>query len=115
MRAAMTIVSAVFAVLLLVSAGGKLARQEMQMATLRRVGFPEDRAWLLGACEAAGAGGLIIGVWWTPLAVAASVGLILYFLGAVASHARIRDFAVAPAVMMLALAASTAALGGFTA
>ncbi|AJE44455.1 DoxX family protein [Streptomyces nodosus] len=111
----MIVVSAVFAALLLASAGGKLARQEMQMTTLRKVGFPEDKAWLLGACEVAGAGGLVLGVWRPPLAIAASCGLILYFLGAIASHVRIRDFAVAPAVMMLALAAATAVLGGFTA
>ena len=95
MHTAMIVVSAVFAVLLVVSAGGKFARQEMQMATLRKVGFPADKAWLLAACELAGAAGVIIGaVWWTPLAIAAGIGLVLYFLGAIGSHLRKSDRAV---------------------
>ena len=105
MHTAMIIVLALFAVLLAVSAGGKLARHEMQMATLRKVGFPEDKAWLLAACELAGAAGLVIGaVWWSPLAVAAAAGLILYFLGAAGSHLRKGDRAIGSAVMMSALA-----------
>src|ERR671930_53872 len=57
---------------------------------MRRLGIP--RAWLmpLGLLKAAGAVGLLVGIWIPVLGVAASVGLILFFVGAlvVVAHAR---------------------------
>jgi hypothetical protein len=108
--AATIVVSLISAVLLAVSAAGKFARQEMQMATLRHVGFPEDKAWLLACAELAGSGGLAIGLAWWPLGVAAGIGVIAYFAGAVGSHARARDPKVGGALLMLALAAAALAL-----
>ncbi len=41
-------------------------------------------------------------MWW-PLGVAAAVGIVAYFLGAIGSHLRVRDLnVVAPAVLLLA-------------
>jgi hypothetical protein len=109
MTAASIAVSIVFALLLSLSAGGKFARQEMQMATMRRVGFPEDKVWLLASAELAGAAGLVAGLfWWRPFGIAAGAGLVLYFLGAIVSHLRKRELAIAGAGVMLAL--SVAAL-----
>jgi uncharacterized membrane protein YphA (DoxX/SURF4 family) len=51
------------------------------------VGVPLRFFPLLAACEFAGAAGLLIGVFWAPLGVAASVGLVVYFVAAVLSHA----------------------------
>ncbi|UAK32021.1 DoxX family protein [Nocardia asteroides] len=45
----------------------------------------------LGVAQLAGAGGLLIGVWWGPLGVAAAICLTLYFIGAVATHVRVGD------------------------
>jgi hypothetical protein len=64
-------------VTLLFSAGGKLAKQEAQLKTMRTVGFPVDKMWLPASAEIAGAAGLIIGLFWWPLGVAAAIGLIL--------------------------------------
>ena len=35
---------------------------------------------LLAACEFSGALGLVLGIWWLILGVAAAIGLILYFV-----------------------------------
>src|SRR5690606_39947380 len=68
------------------SAYGKLTRDPQQMTTLERVGFPERYVPLLAAAEIAGAAGILTGLAWAPLGVAAAVGLIAYFIGAVVSH-----------------------------
>jgi hypothetical protein len=62
MLIAAVVVSVLFAGILLLSAGGKLAGQEAQMVTLRKVGFPDDKVWLLAAAEIAGGVGLVVGL-----------------------------------------------------
>ncbi|MET8210440.1 DoxX family protein [Streptomyces sp. NPDC005373] len=101
------VISLLLALILVFSAMGKLRRDPMQMGTMEKVGFPADRVWLLAAAEAAGAAGLVIGLFWWPLGAAAAVGVILYFVGATAVHLRVRDFNVAaPAVLLVAAAAA---------
>jgi hypothetical protein len=61
---------------------------------------------ILAACEFAGAAGLVLGIWWPLLGVAAGVGLVLYFVGAIAAHLRVDDVkGMGPAAFMLVLAA----------
>lgn len=98
----------VFAGLLAASAAGKLMKAEFQMDALRKVGFPENRAALLAVAEIAGAAGLLAGMFYQPIALAAATGLILYFAGALIAHIRVRDWNVTGAVVMLAF--SVAAL-----
>jgi hypothetical protein len=100
------VVSTLFAIILVLSAGGKLARQESQMATLRKVGFPDDKVWLLAAAEIAGGIGLVVGLFWWLLGVAAAAGVILYFLGAILSHLRMHDRNVTAAAAMLVFVAA---------
>jgi uncharacterized membrane protein YphA (DoxX/SURF4 family) len=98
---ATVIVSAALAAVLVLSARGKLVHDPRQMKTLAKVGFPEDRAWLLASAELAGAAGLLVGLFWWPLAAAAAVGIIAYFLGATGSHMHVRDWQVmAPTVLL---------------
>lgn len=64
------------------------------LANSARVGV--SRSWLptLGALKLAGAGGLLVGLFWLPLiGISAAVGLVLYFVGAVVVHIRARVFA----------------------
>ncbi|MFT4126509.1 MAG: DoxX family protein [Gordonia sp. (in: high G+C Gram-positive bacteria)] len=95
------VVSALFAALLTFSGIGKLRRDPRQMETIRTVRFPEDRLPLLAIAEFAGAAGLLIGLAWWPLSVAAAVGTTLYFLGALISHLRVGDRTVAPVIVLL--------------
>jgi hypothetical protein len=55
------------------------------------VGVAESWLPLLGALKAAGAAGLLIGLLGTrPIGIAAAIGLVLFFLGAMATHVRAR-------------------------
>jgi uncharacterized membrane protein YphA (DoxX/SURF4 family) len=45
----------------------------------------------LAACEFAGAAGLLLGLAWRPLGIAAAAGLLVYFVGAVVAHVRVGD------------------------
>ena len=54
---------------------------------------PESRLHWLGMAEIAGAIGLLIGIAWRPLGIAAGVGITLYFVGAVIGHLRVHDTA----------------------
>ena len=56
------------------------------------VGFPERYWWALPPVKIAAAAGLIIGIWFHPLAVLTSAALVVYFVLAVAAHVRARDF-----------------------
>lgn len=103
-----TVIEAALLAAILVSSGfGKVVRQEQQLKTMAKVGFPEDKLWLLALAEFAGAAGLVIGLFWWPLGLAAAVGVVLYFAGATVSHIRVRDPQYAPAlVLMLAAVAA---------
>jgi hypothetical protein len=48
----------------------------------------------------AGALGLIIGLWVPALGVAAGVGVVLYFIGAVVAHLRADDSNIGPALAL---------------
>jgi DoxX-like family len=70
-----------------------LVKARFVLATAGEVGVP--RAWLpyLGALKAAGAAGLLLGLLGIrPLGIAAAVGLVLFFLGALGAHVRARVF-----------------------
>lgn len=69
-----------------------------------------SRRWMIpfGILLAAGAIGLLAGLIVPLLGVAAAIGLILYFVGAISAHVRARDTGVGGAIFFLLLA--TAAL-----
>ena len=68
-------------------------RSEWVLGNMATVGV--SHSWLLplGALKAAGALGLLIGIGVPPIAVAASVGLVLFFVGAVVTHVRTHEYA----------------------
>lgn len=110
MFTATVIISIVFALVLVVSGSGKLAGQKQQLETMRKVGFPADKLWLLASAEIAGAAGLIVGLFWWPLGVAAAIGLILYFVGALTAHLRVRDPGWPPAAVLFLVAVAALVL-----
>jgi hypothetical protein len=81
-----------------------------------RVGVDRRRLPLLAAVLLAGAGGLLVGLWWAPLGIAATGALVVYFMLALVAHARHGDLAHAGTpTLLLVLAALDAvlfALGG---
>lgn len=46
----------------------------------------------IGTTEVAATAGLVIGIFWQPLGVAAAIGLVALFIGAAGFHARAGDF-----------------------
>ncbi|MDA1360729.1 DoxX family protein [Glycomyces luteolus] len=56
------------------------------------VGVPDSMLPFLGLVKGAAAAGLAVGLFWRPLGIAASVGLVVFFLLATALHIRHRVF-----------------------
>lgn len=98
----------VLAVALVSSAARKLAGGADVVEDYRRAGVPE--AWLppLAAVLVLAACGVIAGLAVAPFGVAASAGLVAYFLLAVVAHLRAGDAAhVGTPVVMALLSAAT--------
>jgi len=106
MHAAYLIVTVTLALLATSSGIGKIRRDARQITVVHEtVGVPLKYFPLLAACELAGAVGLVGGILWPILGLAAGVGLELYFLGAIASHLRVGDAkGIGSAAFMLVLA-----------
>ncbi|WP_306362444.1 DoxX family protein [Nocardia sp. CC227C] len=102
MFVATVIVSILLAVMLCGSAFVKLTRREPFVQGYAAIGVPDSWLPWLASALLAGAVGLIVGLWWGPIGIAAAVGLTLYFLGAVGFHIRARDWKnlAAPLVMV---------------
>ncbi|NUT34472.1 MAG: DoxX family protein [Hamadaea sp.] len=107
MSVATAVVSILLAALLVFTAVRKLSHDPSVVATYQRVGVPEERLNLLAALLLAGAAGLIAGLWWTPIGIAAASALVVYFALAIAAHIRFRDLSpVATPIVYLALSAT---------
>jgi hypothetical protein len=106
------VATGIVALLVAFSGFGKIRRDPRQLKVLHEtVGVPLNYIPLLAACEFAGALGLVAGIWWPALGIAAAIGLVLYFVGAVVSHLRVGDAkGIGPAVFMLVLAAGALAV-----
>jgi hypothetical protein len=70
-----------------------------------------SRGWMVpfGTLLASGAVGLLTGFVVPALGTVAAIGLVLYFICAVAAHLRVRDRQIAGAVFFLLLAAAALA------
>ena len=82
------------------------------LITAAKAGVPESWLPMLGTLKAAGALGLLVGLIGVPLVgTAAAVGLILFFVGAIITHLRARDYSIGPAAAFLVLAVAALVLG----
>jgi hypothetical protein len=87
-------------------------RLKFVLITAAKVGVPESWMPMLGILNAAGALGLLVGLIGVPLiGTASAVGLILYFVGAIITHLRVRDYSIGPAAAFLLLAVAALVLG----
>ncbi len=112
MHIAYIAVTVVVALLVAFSGGAKIGRKPDVVKTIHEViGVPMKYFSLLALLEFAGAVGLVVGIWLPGLGVAAGIGLVIYFVGAVVSHLRVGDLkGIGPAVFMLVLAGGALAL-----
>lgn len=99
------VISIVLALALTSSAFGKLSKKPAVVEQMSAVGVSTTQIPILGLLELAGAAGLLIGLFWWPLGVAAAAGVIVYFIGAVIAHLRVNDTkGIGPAVFLGAIA-----------
>jgi hypothetical protein len=94
------------------SAIGKFSKRADLVTQLTGLGVPEKMIPVLGLLEVAGVAGLIVGIWFAPIGVAAAAGLTLYFAGAVIAHVRHHDSAkdITPALVLFLVSVATLAL-----
>jgi hypothetical protein len=112
MNGAYLLITVLFAAMVAFSGLGKIRRDPRIVHIIHEVvGVPLRYFSVLAACEFAGALGLVLGIWWPSMGVAASIGLVLYFVCAAVSHLRVGDVkGIGPAAFMLAMAAGALAL-----
>ena len=86
-------------------------RLEFVLTTAAKVSVPQSWITVLGSLNAAAALGLLVGLIGVPLiGEAAAIGLVLYFVGAIITHVRARDYLIGPATTFLLLAAAALVL-----
>jgi hypothetical protein len=92
MRTAATIVTILAAAWVGFSAYSLLTHKAFVVDALREYGVP--RAWWpwLGLAKAAGAAGLLVGLALPPVGLAAAIGIVLYFTGAIVTIVRARAY-----------------------
>jgi uncharacterized membrane protein YbjE (DUF340 family) len=105
MTLATVVVSSLLATALVLSATRKLSHQAGVVATYTRVGVRESQLNALALVLVAGAAGLLLGLLWAPIGVAASAGLVVYFLLAIGAHVRADDLSNLPVPITLELLA----------
>ncbi|MBB3724429.1 DoxX family protein [Nonomuraea dietziae] len=88
---AFVVVAVLLSLLLLGSGGLLLAKEKGVTATMTELGVPLDWFPFLAVAKIAGALGLLAGIFYRPLGGTAAVGVVLYFLGAVVTHLRVKD------------------------
>ncbi|HEY6375160.1 MAG TPA: DoxX family protein [Edaphobacter sp.] len=110
MDTAYLVITIVLAAMAAFSGLGKLRRDPKIVRIVNEVvGVPLNYFPHLAACEFAGALGLVLGIWWPFLGMAAGIGLVVYFVGAIVSHVRVGDVnGIGPGAFMLVI--SVAAL-----
>jgi uncharacterized membrane protein YphA (DoxX/SURF4 family) len=101
------VLSALLALAFLGAGISKITKNKMMVEAATSHGFTVGQYQLIGVAEVAGAAGLVIGLWWAPIGVAAAVGLTLLMVGAVITHVRFKEkFAlVAPSLVLAVLSA----------
>ena len=109
---ATVIVTLLLAGLFTFSASIKLLGVSKSLAIRDHLGVSPIQWRVIGALGLAGVAGVLVGLLWAPIGIAAAIGLTLLSIGAVAFHVRASDRIVemVPAVIGVALAVATAVL-----
>lgn len=97
MPAAYIAVTAITIFLNVAAVFADLTHAKWMLAGFTQIGVPPSLLPFLATLKAAGAAGLLTGLFGIrPLGVAAATGLVLFFLGAVAIHLRARALGTLP-------------------
>jgi len=102
------VATVLLAAILAFAAVRKLTHREDVVATYAKVGVPEERLNQLAFVLLLGAAGLLLGLAWAPIGIAAAAGVVVYFVLAIVAHVRHDDAANLPtpvAIEVMAVAA----------
>lgn len=102
MYTAYVIVTVMAAIAVSFTVAADVFLRERVLPNMDRAGVP--RAWLprLAAARAAGALGLLVGIWVPLIGIAAALGIVLYFVGAIITHVRARWYDISyPSIYLL--------------
>jgi hypothetical protein len=111
MTTAYVIVASVTALFNYYAAYLDFAHHESVVAVADRVRVSTKMMVPFGILLAAGATGLLVGFAVPALGTAAAIGLVVYFICALAAHLRVGDRGIRDVLMFLALATATLVLG----
>ena len=103
-----TAVPVLLAALMALAAFRKLTHRQPVVESYARVGVPEGRLDSLAVILLLGAAGLVLGLRWAPLGIAAAAGALCYFVVAAAFHVRAGDARSLPVPLALAVLAVAA-------
>ena len=92
------------------SATCDFVRYEKVSIAMAKAGVLESWMTTLGILKAVGALGLLVGIRVPVIGMAAALGLILFFVGAIITHLRGRDYSLGPAIVFLLLAMAALAV-----
>ncbi len=106
---AASILSVLFSAVLVFSAVGKIRKDPHQMAVLELVKATKA-APLLATLELAAAAGLLAGLAFWPIGIAAGIGAVLYFAGAIVAHLRVGDRAATGSAVLLGISVAVVVL-----
>jgi uncharacterized membrane protein YphA (DoxX/SURF4 family) len=109
-------ISLLLAAACLLPAVGKLTGNPKMRQSAAHFGISWPRYRLIGVAELAAAAGILIGLWWHPLGVAAAAGMAVLLLGAIITHRkaadRVKDMVPALVGLVLTLAYLAIVLAG---
>jgi hypothetical protein len=108
MFVATIIVSVLLAATLVYAAVRKLSHRPEVVQSYVRVGVPEEKLDYLAVVLLAGAAGLIVGLFLAPIGIAAAIGVVCYFVLALAAHIRADDIANLPTPAVIEVVAVAA-------
>jgi uncharacterized membrane protein YphA (DoxX/SURF4 family) len=94
----------------LVPALAKLTAQPKMLASASHFAIPWPSYRLIGVAELAAVAGVLAGIFWRPMGVAAASGMAVLLIGALTVHRRVGEGLQAAAPAVLALAVSLAYL-----
>ena len=97
--------SVILAAACLLPGAAKLTGHPRMRDSASRFGIRWHHYRLIGVAELAAAAGILIGLWWHPLGVAAAAGMAVLLVGAVVTHRMAADSVkeAVPAVVALLL------------
>jgi hypothetical protein len=93
-----------------VPALGKLTAQPKMLASASHFGIPWPSYRLIGVAELAAVAGVLTGLYWLPMGIAAASGMVVLLVGALTVHRRAGDGPQEAVPAVLGLAVSLAYL-----